>query len=98
MVSKFDVYWYDRDGQKLPCVVVSPNELNAVLPYVMIAPITQVERKYPCRVGIRIKGKQGQIALDMLQTVKKAAFVERMGTLPTATHAEINNILKQLFV
>lgn len=98
MVKKFDVVLCDIVGNELPCVVLSPDEMNQVLPYVMVAPLTTVEHAFPTRLGIRFRGKQGQIALDMMQTIYKKDISGRAGQLPPPVHAQINQILKKMFV
>ena len=97
MVKQFDVYLCESRSRQRPCLVLSPDEMNAHLPYVIVAPITTIERIFPCRVGVRLKGKQGQVAPDMMRTVLKSALKEKMGTLPEKTRLEIADILRQMF-
>ena len=97
MVKRFDVHMCENHGKIRPCVVVSPDEMNTVLPYVLVAPITAHERSFPTRVGIRIKGKQGQIALDLIRPASQILLKEKIGTLPEGTRLEISDILKRLF-
>ena len=88
MVKRFMVYEVKVEEQVKPCVVVSPDELNAVLPYVMVAPITAKIRPLPYRVLIEMKGKDAQIALDQIRTRPKADFLKKLGRLPEACQAE----------
>lgn len=97
MVKRFEVYMYDESGLQKPCLVISPNEMNDALPYVMIAPITTLERHLPCRVVIGLKGKKGQIALDMIKTVDKRQLPQKVGILPEESHEEILGILGKIF-
>lgn len=97
MVKRFEVFMCEQGGIQKPCLVVSPNEMNDVLPYVMIAPITSFERRFPCRVVIGLKGKKGQIALDMLSTLNKADLTQKIGILPEESHSEILGILEKMF-
>ena len=97
MVKRFMVYEVKVEEQVKPCVVVSPDELNAVLPYVMVAPITAKIRPLPYRVLIEMKGKDAQIALDQIRTRPKADFLKKLGRLPEACQAEITQVLKQMF-
>ena len=96
MVKRFDVYMSETRAMR-PCVVLSPDEMNNALSYVIIAPITVVERMYPTRVGIRLKGKQGQIALDLMRTIPQTALKEKIGTLSEQTRTEIEALLKRFF-
>lgn len=97
MVKRFDVYLCDFKSRRRPCVVISPDEMNENLPYVIMAPITTIERVFPSRVGVRLKGKQGQVALDMMRTVLQSTLKEKMGTLPENTRVEVSDILKRMF-
>ena len=60
MVKKFEVYFCDIRGQEKPCVILSPDEMNALLPYVLVAPITKAQRNFPCRMGVKLKGEKAQ--------------------------------------
>ena len=55
MVKKFDVYFCESKNHEKPCVIISPDEMNALLPYVVVAPITKHQRAFPCRVGVKLK-------------------------------------------
>lgn len=99
MVKRYMVYMaQEKPGQpEKPCVVVSPDELNLTLPYVTIAPITSKLKSCPYRVTLSLKEKDGQIALDHLQTIPKACLAQKIGILPLESHQEISEILKQMF-
>ena len=97
MVKRFEVFMCEESGVQKPCLIISPNEMNDALPYVMIAPITTFERRFPCRVVIGLKGKKGQIALDMLKTVDKMELTHKIGILPEESHGEILGILGKMF-
>ena len=83
MVKRFDVYMCDQNGVQKPCLIVSPDEMNEVLPYVMIAPITTASYQFPTRVIIGLKGKKGQIALDMITTIDKTELIQLKHTITT---------------
>ena len=101
MVKRFAVYLIETGtparSHVKPAVVVSPDELNASLPYVMVAPITSKIRYYPFRVNLNLKEKEGQIALDQIQTVIKEKLVKKIGVLPPQSHTQIADILKEMF-
>lgn len=97
MVKRFEVYMCENKGKNRPCVIVSPNEMNDSLPYALVAPITAYEHSFPTRVGIRIKGRQGQIALDLIRPAAQVLLKEKIGTIPDGTCLEISDILKRLF-
>jgi mRNA interferase MazF len=98
------VYWVNLDptrGSEIqktrPCVVVSPDELNAHLRTVLIAPVTSGGRAYPWRVECRVQQKRGRIALDQLRTVDRERLVGYIGILPEPTLAAVLETLAEFF-
>jgi len=47
-----------------PCIVISPDEMNAHLRTVQVAPLTSNARAYPWRVAITVQRRKGMVALD----------------------------------
>jgi mRNA interferase MazF len=80
-----------------PCVVVSPDELNAYLRTVIVAPMTTKGQPYPWRVPCRFRNKAGAVVLDQLRTVDRERLVQRLGALPQATMLEILERLTEFF-
>lgn len=80
-----------------PCVIVSPDELNAHLRTVIVAPMTTGSRPAPFRVALRFKGKDGLILPDQMRTVDKVRLVKRLGRVDAATGAALLRILGQMF-
>ena len=97
MVKKFDVFFCEKSGTEKPCVVLSPDEMNEILPYVLVAPITNVTRGFPCRIGVKLKGQTGQVALDLMRPVSKEHLSKRIGSLPEPLQGETLKLLKELF-
>ena len=58
-----------------PVSVVSPDELNAHLRTLIVAPMTTGGYAYPFRVSCRFRGKVGHVILDQIRTVDR----ERIG-------------------
>lgn len=97
MVKRGEVFMCESHGIEKPCVILSPDEMAETMPYVLIAPITTAERTLPFRLGVKMRGKQGQIAPDMIHTVPKSDLVKRIGVLPENLMNELNMILKEMF-
>ena len=98
------VYWVNLDptrGSEIqktrPCVVVSPDELNAHLRTVIIAPVTSGGRAYPWRVECRVQQKRGRVALDQLRTVDRERLVGYIGILSESTLAAVLETLTDFF-
>lgn len=80
-----------------PCVVVSPDELNAHLRTAIVAPLTTGGQAYPWRPRCRFQNQAGFIALDQLRTVDHGRLIKRIGTLPSRTMATILGTLQEMF-
>jgi mRNA interferase MazF len=91
MVKRGEVYWVNLDptvGSEIkktrPALVVSPDDMNAVLPRVIIAPLTSGGQPLGCRPEIKFKRKSARILLDQLRTVDKQRLVGKMGKIDSA--------------
>ena len=80
-----------------PCLIVSPNELNAYLRTVVVAPMTTGGHAYPWRVPCRFRRRSGYVAADQLRTVDTERLVKRLGTLAPATVSEVLRVLQEMF-
>lgn len=80
-----------------PCLVVSPNELNAHLRTVIVAPMTTAGRAYPWRVPCRFQRRSGFVALDRLRTVDAERLVRRLGQVPPQTITTVLQRLQEMF-
>ena len=80
-----------------PCLVVSPDEMNAHLRTVIIAPMTTVTRPYPTRIEVRFQGKRGQVALDQIRAVDHQRLVRKLGAISAKTAADVSSTLVEMF-
>ena len=80
-----------------PCVVVSPNELNAHLQTYIVAPLTTGSHAYPFRVPCRFSHKDGHIVLDQIRTIDKERLVKRLGRVTDATLEKVLGVLHEMF-
>ena len=80
-----------------PCLIISPDEMNAHLNTAIIAPLTTTERRYPSRVTLLFRGKRGQIALDQLRTVDRERLIQKLGTISTKTATAVSAVLAEMF-
>ena len=86
MVKRGEVYWVNLDptvGTEIkktrPALVVSPDDMNKVLPRVIVAPLTSKGQPLGCRPEITLDGKQARILLDQLRCVDKLRLAGKMG-------------------
>jgi mRNA interferase MazF len=88
LVLRGDVYWVNLDpvvGSEIqktrPALVVSPNDMNAMLPRVIIAPITSAGQPMGCRPDVIFQGKTARILLDQVRCVDKIRLGKKMGKI-----------------
>jgi mRNA interferase MazF len=77
-----------------PSVVVSPDELNAHLETVIVAPLTSTIKPWPFRVSVRFARRRGSVALDQMRALDRARLVRRLGRVDAAP---ILAVLREMF-
>ena len=80
-----------------PCLVISPDELNANLQTVVVAPLTSSGKPYPFRVPCQFENKPGLIVLDQIRTADRERLIRRLGTLPPSTLESVLGVLREMF-
>ncbi len=88
VVARGDVYWVNLDptiGSEIqktrPALVVSPDDMNTLLPRVIIAPITSAGQPMGCRPEVIFQGKNARILLDQLRCVDRVRLGKKMGKI-----------------
>ncbi len=88
MVKRGEVYWVNLDptvGTEIkktrPALIISPDEMNAALPRVIIAPLTSKGQSLGCRPLVDFNGKKARILLDQISTIDKERLAGRMGEI-----------------
>jgi mRNA interferase MazF len=104
VIHRFEVYLVNLDptlGSEIkktrPCLVISPDEMNAHISTVIIAPMTTKGRKYPTRVSCTFQEKEGQVVLDQIRTVDKTRLVKKLGRLDNDATKEVLAVLSVMF-
>jgi mRNA interferase MazF len=80
-----------------PCVVVSPDELNAHLRTFVVAPMTTGDHPYPFRISCRFQGRSGCVVLDQIRTVDRERLVRRLGRLSPAALSRALAVPREMF-
>ncbi|MDO9317805.1 MAG: type II toxin-antitoxin system PemK/MazF family toxin [Gammaproteobacteria bacterium] len=88
VVKRGEVYWVNLDptiGSEIrktrPALIVSPDDMNAVLPRVIIAPLTSGGQSLGCRPEVKFQRKAARILLDQLRSVDKQRLGAMMGKI-----------------
>ena len=79
-----------------PVAVVSPNEMMR-LRTVIAAPLTTAVKGWPSRVALRFQDRDGEIALDQIQSVDKFRLRKRLGRIDQTTAKIVCERLCQMF-
>ena len=103
-VKRFDICLVNLDptiGHEIkktrPCLIISPDDMNAWISTVIVAPMTTQSRPYPTRVNSRFAGKQSQVVLDQIRTVDKQRLVKRLGSLDARIQEKVLSLLQEMF-
>lgn len=104
VAKRFDVHLTNFDptvGSEIqktrPCLVISPDEMNAHIRTVIVAPMTTAGKDYPTRVSCTFKKKKGQIVLDQIRTIDKTRLLKKIGTIDPDTQLKVISTLQRLF-
>ncbi|MBI3370476.1 MAG: type II toxin-antitoxin system PemK/MazF family toxin [Betaproteobacteria bacterium] len=87
-IKRGDVYWVNLDPslatesrKTRPALVVSPDDMNAALTRVIVAPVTSAGQALGCRPELAFAGKSAKILLDQLRSVDKARLTGKLGEI-----------------
>ena len=91
MVKRGEVYWVNLDpttGTEIrktrPALVISPDDMNAALPRVIVAPLTSKGRPLVYRPEVKFAGKKARILLDQIRCIDKARLGGKLGEIDAA--------------
>jgi mRNA interferase MazF len=96
-LSKLDPTQGAEMQKTRPCVVVSPDVMNARLLTVIVAPLTRGGFRLPFRVPCQVKGQAGQVALDQIRCLDKGRLVRRIGRLQPEEAEGVLRVLQEIF-
>ena len=104
-INQYDIVLVNLDPtmgsemkKTIPCVVLSPNEMNKYLQTIVVAPMTTSSKPYPTRVEIKHNQTKGWIAIDQIRTIDKTRIVKRYETLTTKEVVKVKSVIKETFV
>ena len=104
VMNRFDVFLISLDPTKgseirktRPCLIISPNEMNAHISTLIVAPMTTKGRSYPSRIPCTFQGKRGQVVLDQIRTVGKSRLRRRLGKITPGTQKKVLDVLQEMF-
>jgi mRNA interferase MazF len=102
--KKWDIVLVDLNPTKgaeiskiRPCLIVSPNAVNAALSTLIIVPFTSTIKNYPTRLSSLQKGKPGALAFDQIKTIDKGRIAKKDSELDKNQREAVNMLLQILF-
>lgn len=104
MVNRFEIHLVNLDAEASkdakntrPCVVISPDEMNANVGHVLIAPVSSSSTSYPTRIPIDLLNSKRYIFLDQIRAVDTARLVKKIGDVDRTTQKIILDTLQEFF-
>ena len=105
IVKRFEIWLVSLEPTKgseitktRPSVIISPDSVNKYLNTVIVAPLTQTQKKYPTRINCNFENQHGQIVLDQIRAIDKTSrLVKKMGDLDEFTSSMVCKILEEMF-
>jgi mRNA interferase MazF len=104
-IERYGIYLADlnptRGGEMKkvrPVVVVSMNEMNAVLDTVVVCPLTtKIHPRWRSRIQIKCEGKPAEIAVDQIRTISRTRLVKKLDSLTPGSAAELRRLLSEMY-
>jgi mRNA interferase MazF len=102
IIRRGEVYWINLDptigteiNKTRPGLVVSPDDLNAALPRVIIAPLTRRGQPLGCRPELVFGGQPARLLLDQIRCVDRRRLLGKLGEIdPARWHAVLLEMLQ----
>jgi len=87
-----------REIQKTrPCLIVSPDVMNAHLATVTVLPLTSKGRPAAFRPPITFDGVTGLVLADQMRTVDRSRLRKHLGVADAETLGAVLGILREMF-
>lgn len=104
-MKRYEIRWAELDPTKgsemaktRPVVIVSLDALNARLQTVTVCPLTsQLHPAWRTRLGVRVAGKNAEVAVDQIRTVSKARLGAKLGALSAADAGSLRRLLTEMY-
>jgi len=104
-MKRGEIHWVCLDpvqggeiSKTRPCVIVSRDELNAVLTTVVVCPLTSTVRpKWRTRLKIHCAGQDADICTEQIRTVSKSRLTSRLGELTKTEIKRLRALLGEMY-
>jgi len=89
--------WLGIRAEASPGVVVSPDESNALMREVTVAPLVTGDSPSPFRVPCSFQGRRGHVVLNEMDTVPVDRLGRQLGALDSESLRTVVGGLRELF-
>lgn len=104
-MRRYDVHYVRLDpaeGSEMaktrPAVIVSLDALNALLPTVVVCPLTTRQRPaWRSRIQIKVAGKSADVCAEQIRTVSKSRLSRRIGSLAPSEAKALRHLLSDMY-
>ena len=81
-----------------PVVIVSLDVLNDRLSTVTVCPLTsQVHKGWRSRLGVRVAGKNAEIAVDQIRTISKSRIGRKLSKLSSDEERALRRLITEMY-
>lgn len=85
-------------GKTRPCVIVSLDALNAVLPTVVVCPLTtRLRPHWRSRLQVKCAGKQADVCAEQIRVLSKARLTKKIDSLSAREAASLAALLTEMY-
>lgn len=105
MIERYAVHWVRFDpvqggeiAKTRPAVIISDNDMNAILSTVVVCPLTtSLHPRWPSRIQTTMAGKAAEIAVDQIRTVDSSRIGDLIGILNPETAVELRHVITVMY-
>lgn len=85
-----------------PCLIISPDEMNAYVRTVIVVPLTSTARNLPTRILIKATAQSGlhndsYAAIDQIKTIDKMRLGDLIGEISEQEGRDVTGVLQEMF-
>lgn len=104
-MKRYEVRWAALDPSRgaemartRPVVIVSLDALNQRLQTITICPLTtQLHPSWRTRLGVRIRRRDAEIAVDQIRTISKSRIGRKLGALSADDAATLRRLITEMY-
>ena len=104
-MKRYEVRWASLDPTKgaemaktRPVVIVSLDALNERLQTVTVCPLTtQRHPEWRSRLGVRVGGKQVEVAVDQIRTLSKSRLGNTLGAFSARDAGALRRLITEMY-